>query len=122
MIPAWATISKVHINCLIALFCSLSNEFHKNNPGFNNVGYVRSGFEYFLKGFGPVHSPTQTNFSPSRSRQALSNQYHFNIKVHFHTPENPKKPKKKCKIKRNFVKHERIRPDALSNVETYINR
>ena len=43
-----------------------------------------------------MHSPTQTNFSPSRSRQTLSNQYHFNIKVHFHPPENPKKPPKKC--------------------------
>ena len=61
---------------------------------FDNVGYLRSGLEYFLKGFGPVHSPTQINFSPSRSRRALSNQHHFNIKVHFHPPKNPKKPQK----------------------------
>ena len=86
------------------------------------VGYLRSVFEYFLKRFGPVHSPTQTNFSPSRSRHALSNQYHFNIKVNFHPLENPKKPKKMPKIQKSFVKHERIRPDALSNVETYINQ
>ena len=61
-----------------------------------NVGYLRSGFEYFLEGFGPVHSPTQTNFSPSRSRRALSNKHHFNIEVHFPPPENPKKPQKIC--------------------------
>ena len=61
-----------------------------------HVGYLRSRFEYFLKGFGPVHSPTQNNFSPSRSRRVLSNQHHFNIKVHFHPPKNPQKPKKNC--------------------------
>ena len=60
------------------------------------VKYLRSGFEYFLEGFGPVHSPIQTNFSPSRSRHALSNKHHFNIKVHFYPPENPKRPPKKC--------------------------
>ena len=58
------------------------------NMSLLNVGYLRSGLEYLFKGFGPVHSPTQTNFSPSRSRHAL---YHFNIKVHFHPPKNPKK-------------------------------
>ena len=89
----------------------------------DDVGYLRSEFEYFLKGFGPVHSPTQINFSPSRSRCALSNQHHFNIKVHFHPPKkSPKNLKKMRKIKINFVKRERIRLDALSNVETYINR
>ena len=88
-----------------------------------HVGYLRSGFEYFVEGFGPVHSPSRTNFSPSRSRHVLSNKHHFNIKVHFHPSENPKNPQKKMqKIKRNFTKREMIRPDALSNVETYINR
>ena len=33
-----------------------------------------------------------------------------------------KTSKKMRKIKRNFVKRERIHLDALSNVETYINR
>ena len=69
-----------------------------------NAGYLRSGFEYFLKGFGPVHSPTQINFSPSRSQRALSNQHPFNIQVHFHPRKNPKKSQKKRKIKINFVK------------------
>ena len=62
-----------------------------------DVGYLRSGFAYFLEGFGPVHSPIQTNFSPSRSRHALSNQHHCNIGVHFHPSENPKNFKKNAK-------------------------
>ena len=88
-----------------------------------NVGYLRSGFEYFLEGFGPVHSPNLTNFSPSRSRQALSNKHHFYIKFHFHPPDDPKKSKKKMpKIKKSFVKRKRIYPGALHKMDTYIDR
>ena len=74
------------------------------------VGYLRSGFEYFLEGFGPVHSPTQSNFSPSRSRQALSNKHYFDIKVHFHRPENPKKPQKQAKNSKKFCKTRKDSP------------
>ena len=75
-----------------------------------------------VKGFAWTHSPMWRPISIDRSRRALSNQHHFNIKVHFHPLENPKTTQKKMrKMKRNFVKRERIRPDALSNVETYIN-
>ena len=41
------------------------------------------------------------------------------ISIHLKIPKNLKKMQK---IQSNFVKRERIRPDALSNVEAYINQ
>ena len=69
-----------------------------------------------------MHSPMWRSISIDRSRRALSNQHHFNIKFHFHPPENPKKPLKMPKIQKSFVQCERIRLDAPSNVEIYMNR
>ena len=43
--------------------------------------------------------------STDRSQQALSNQYHFNIKVHLHPSENPKKPKKKSEKLKEILKN-----------------
>ena len=44
---------------------------------FYNAGYLRSGLQYFLEGFSPVHLPVYIKFSPSTSRRALSNEHLF---------------------------------------------
>ena len=73
-----------------------------------HVGYLRSGFDYFLEGFSPFHFP-------NRTRRALSIPLLFFYTKHSPTAKIYKNCQKTLKNTSNFVKPVAIRPEILSN-------
>ena len=78
------------------------------------VGYLRSGYEYFLEGFAPPHFPAEiTTF------QVELELYRFHYSVFRPNIPNSQKSaktvKKPFKNTSNFVKHVAIRLEMLSN-------
>ena len=80
-----------------------------------HVGYLRSGFEYFLERFAPPHFPAEiTTFQVE-----LDELYRFNYSVFRpnipNTQKSAKTVKKPFKNTSNFVKPVAILPEMLSN-------
>ena len=91
-------------------------QFHNSKEMIHHhVGYLRSGFEYFLKGFAPTHFPDEiTTFQVE-----LEELYRFHYCASTPIIPKPQKStkilKKRLKNTSNFVKTVAIRLEILSN-------